>query len=471
MHASDLPLRPTKMTHQSGVIRSNFFLPALVIAFASLPLFSKFSWLSAISFLSIVVLTGISLRVRTLKEMKDDDEITEVTIQTSQPIQASQSLRASSNMLSANDTVDIIDTLNVEPSFVETNQSAGTLNASRNEANAANPANVPEQTTAQVQPASDDPNKLQSPLLQSVLPVWQHHVIQIKTQTEHAVAQLIDSFASLIKQFDEAGFGGSTGEGESEQHMTTINLLRMCQEELQPVIEHLESMIASKSSLLESIGNLASFTADLKDMAHSVGVIAAQTNLLAINASIEAARAGEHGRGFAVVASEVRRLSAISAETGKTITERVNQVTEIVKTTLQTAQRANEKDRTQLFKSGSVVKRVLGHVENLGEAAEKMRSQGEVIRKDVENLLITLQYQDRVSQMLDVLDRDISKLLLTLENEKGLIDVAAWMRELENYYTMNDQRAGHTNTRPAPHKITNDSSSSAIEPDADITFF
>jgi methyl-accepting chemotaxis protein len=457
MHARDLPLRPTKVAQQSGVIQSTFVLPALVVVLASLPLFSKFTWLSAISFLGIVVVTGVSLRLRALKEMKEDDDVTEVAL---------QPLRASFSAVAADGTVDIIDALNAEPALGKANLDTGLTHAPHEQSSDIN-ATEQNATRAQSTHSSD----LQNPLLQSVLPVWQHHVLQVKTQTENAVAQLIDSFASLIKQFDEAGFGSNTGQGESEQHMTTINLLRICQDELQPVIEHLETMIASKSSLLESISNLAEFTADLKDMAHSVGVIAAQTNLLAINASIEAARAGEHGRGFAVVASEVRRLSAISADTGKTITERVNQVTEIVKTTLQTAQRANEKDRTQLYKSGTVVKQVLGHVQNLGEAAEKMRSQGEVIRKDVENLLITLQYQDRVSQMLDVLDRDISKLLQTLENDEGQIDVAAWMRELENYYTMNDQRAGHTNTRSAPSKDTNKSPPSTGETDADITFF
>lgn len=284
-------------------------------------------------------------------------------------------------------------------------------------------------------------------LLTNILPLWEAHVDTVKDQSETSIQELLNSFSSMVNTLDKAGFEGANNIDRTNavKGDITITLLQLCKKELAPLVNSLTHMIESKDELLVCIRDLAKSTNDMNTMAQEVGQIAAQTNLLAINAAIEAARVGIQGRGFAVVADEVRKLSHLSAETGKRMTERVGHISNVTKVALATADRSAIQDKKILELSGEVVRDVLSHVETLGESAEDMRHHGNIIRSDIENLLVSLQFQDRISQILEVVRNDMSKFEILAQDlpNTALPRTEDWLEELKGTYTMEDELRRH----------------------------
>ena len=315
------------------------------------------------------------------------------------------------------------------------------------------------------------------PLCRGVLPVWSGQVEIARQHTETAINDLAMRFGNLSQRLEAAvsASQSSTGSAGEDGSQGVVALLKNSETNLNSIMRSLHSTLKDKESLLQEVHALARFTGELREMAQNVGSIAHQTNLLAINAAIEAARAGEVGRGFAVVASEVRKLSQLSAETGKKITATVETVNNAISHTLKVSSQYAEQDQVMTANSEQIIEKVLDQFQStatgLSDSAEVMRTESQLIQSEIADVLVALQFQDRISQVLSHVRNDLDKLNQTLDASgqqlaQGEIpqplDAAAWLDALTSTYTMPEQYAVHGGEAPAAQ---------AQASSAEITFF
>ena len=298
------------------------------------------------------------------------------------------------------------------------------------------------------------------------LPVWSEHIEMARHQTEDAIRQLADRFSYLVDYIHNSLSRTTNNNPEAGSQTDILQLLNESSVGLQSIIDSFRQSLDMKENLLSEIKTLGDFTEELKSMADEVGSIAEQTNLLALNAAIEAARAGESGRGFAVVADEVRTLSTRSGETGKEMREKVDAVNAAVHKTLTASSRYSEEDTDMVRHSETLIQEFLQKFEHaaadMNDAYNTLQEDSRVISGEISEVLVSLQFQDRTSQILaHVRDSqtNLGDIIAAIEagaDQREFPDPDIWIKEMESGYTMEEQKLNN----PAGNK-----------PDDEITFF
>ena len=152
------------------------------------------------------------------------------------------------------------------------------------------------------------------------------------------------------------------------------------------VVQEISEIAVSVAESARTVEELGERSGQISAIVGVIGDIAAQTNLLALNAAIEAARAGEQGRGFAVVADEVRNLAARTANSTREISEMVKSIQQGTAGAVAGMERGVER-----------VNAGVARAEKAGEAMARIRQAAEQVQATVAEISHALREQSSAS--------------------------------------------------------------------------
>ena len=246
----------------------------------------------------------------------------------------------------------------------------------------------------------------------------------VAQDAEEAVLSLSRSLFDLVENSrkvsahieESLGFltGGDGGLATMAPHLETHwRAFEELGSDFKALRETLEKDLSVLTSTVETINSFSDSLSDLAD----------QTNVLAINASIEAARVGIHGRGFAVIATNVQALAKNSKAISEKMASTIRSVVQAVELSFTHQTERIELSRRLIGRSGDDLRawssQVGPQLERIETVIQQTHEMASKVTKELNAATVSLQFQDRIRQILEHLGILVDEVAHALERIPG----------------------------------------------------